>query len=197
MVVISTACYWLAGPAKQATQPVASGSPQPKVQPQPQPQAYEGPADNKSVELRLKPGESAAMSHASGCKLSLMARIDYPKTAGAAFLLEILADGRPLDRLTNKSKTFVYPDGREFPFRNSAGTWNIFYSPDFEQNEDPSNPYHPRSVGNRSANDCPAYRYEWLLPTTASGQTELRFRHVLVHEGQKINHPLMMRVNLH
>ncbi len=66
--------------------------------------------------------------------LSLDARIDYPKLAGAAEMLQVKVNGVPVTKtqLVNKGPIFTFPDGKKYAYyTDETGTWKLFYSPSF------------------------------------------------------------------
>lgn len=108
-------------------------------------------------ENRLLHGESAAWQFdapADGeLQLSIDARIEYERLAGAAPALELLVNGEPImgSRLANKPGDFLLQNGRGYAYFSPSkqgqpyNLWVLFYSPDFSANTQPGSIYQVMS----------------------------------------------------
>jgi hypothetical protein len=89
-------------------------------------------------ELKFR-GHKTVELPANGVKdvLFLKSRINYSHEAGAAYLMKIMVNDKPITAryLLNKSLIFKIKDGRESPWFNSENKcWMVFYSSNFKDN---------------------------------------------------------------
>ena len=138
------------------------------------------------TQVQLNPGESRTFKLHGGEHLTLDARIQFDQPAGAAYLLRVTANGRPLEGLLNKKAAFTYVDGRTFPYCNSDHNWNVFYSPNFQDNNSKTNSYAVTTDPGQ------AYRYEWKIPGAQKELVEITVRHGQYHQGQVVNRPIVV-----
>ena len=139
-------------------------------------------------EMILSPGQSRTLECPPGSLLEFSARIDFDQAAGAAALLEVTANGKPLGPLRNKSPRFTIKDGRSFPYMGPDGLVYLFFSPNFSDNNQPNCPYYVTTDRGQ------AYRYAWTLPTGSGGPVTVRLRHVAIHAGKKLMDPIVLRM---
>lgn len=141
--------------------------------------------------ITLGPEQSASVARKGGSRFFLKARIEFEQAAGAAYLLEVKADGQPVGSLINKGPAFQYKDSRSFDYRNPEGIWNVFYSPDFRSNCDDSGGGY-QLLGKQADQ---AYRYGWILPSRPNGaKVKVQLRHVGMHEGQTVSRNLILEL---
>lgn len=121
----------------------------------------------------LKKGQSWSGRVPATRQLELIARINFPKVAGAASSLDILVEGRRvIGPLRNKGPTFTFADGRSFPYYDAkASGWVVFYSPDFGANNSAA------GSGYRVlTNPGQAYRYVWDISALLDGSPTMQLQ---------------------
>jgi hypothetical protein len=107
-----------------------------------------------SLVLPVGAASSWTVSPAPGAAVTLRfdARLDAPGTAGNSTALEVTVNGVPVTAaaLANKAPTYTYTvrGGTELYYQNrgsafgqAAPYWGLFWSPDFERNNDPGDFY--------------------------------------------------------
>ncbi len=99
-------------------------------------------------EQSLRSGEQSfwrvSLSNTKSVLLSIEARVDWPTTAGLAYLMDLSVNNSAITEgmLVNKSSTFTFADGRAyyyFDYISDYSTdfiphWGVFYSPDYQTN---------------------------------------------------------------
>ncbi len=123
----------------------------------------------KAEEVTLKPNESWSGTLPISKTLSLEGRIDYSKPAGANYILQVSVNGQVVaSPLTNKGQSFRYADGRTYSYLSSAGSWILFYSPDFSSN-------NSTAGGGYQVLTDPgqAYRYTWDVSALTKNATQM------------------------
>ncbi len=101
-------------------------------------------------------------------RLSLDARVDWPKLAGSNPWLRVIVNGTTLDKadLLNKPDEFKVRSGVDLTWSRS-GSWRILYSPDFEMAK---NSAEPMGVA-----DIDPYRFVWdITRYVKPGENELQ-----------------------
>ena len=139
-------------------------------------------------EILLSPGQSRTLECLPGSLLDFYARIQFDNAAGAAALLEVTANGKPVGPLRNKSARFTIKDGRSFPYLGSDGLVYLFFSPNFSDNNQPNCPYYVTTDRGQ------AYHYAWTLPTGSGRRVTVQLRHVGMHAGKKFLDPIVLRM---
>ena len=177
---------------RQSTPSAAAPSPSPSPTTVASPAAL---ALNESRTVILEPEQSVTLERRGGSPFFLKARIDFVKTAGAAYLLEVKADGEQVGPLLNKVPDFSYTDGRRFKYRNPEGIWNVFYSPDFFANQNERGGGYQVQLQSHKDEQSYCYRYGWRLPDRPDGKMiKIQLHHVGKHERSIVDCNLILEL---
>jgi hypothetical protein len=117
---------------------------------------------------------TVTMPSSGPIRLSFDGRIDWPYTAGNSTVLEVLVNGIPVTTnyksyppsyyYANQGRTEAYYANRGSAWGQPGSLWGLFWSPDFSQNNNPSDWYY--------VNHGSAYLYNFTISALVNyGQT--------------------------